>query len=119
MNNSSKWRLSYTGPALVVSSGLVYTQQTKPKGLTLNIILEMIQEHPRTAHYEKKLKRRLTLADSLSRNTPEDIGKVVELSSSIDLYRLEHDREFNKLPKTGEQLLANKHKSKPKKVTEA
>lgn len=116
-NNAGKWKLAYIGPALIVSSGLVYTGMTKPKGLTLNIVLEMIKEHPRVGHYEKRLKRRLTLADALARGELDRLGEEVGMSSSIDFYKLSADRDFKKLPKTGEQLLNNHYSSKPKKVT--
>ena len=114
-NNTGKWKLAYIGPALVISSGLVYTGMTKPKGLLLDDILEMIKEHPRVGHYEKRLKRRLSLADALAREELEDLGKEVEMVSSIDFYKLSADRDFAKLPKTGEQLLNNKYKSKPRR----
>ena len=115
-NNTGKWKLSYIGPALIISSGLVYTGMTKPKGLDLATILEMFREHPRVGHYEKRLKRRLTLADALAREKLGDLGTEVEMVSSIDFYGQKHDRDFVKLPKTGGQLLNNKYSSKPKKV---
>lgn len=114
---TGKWRLSYSGEALVFSSGLVYTKTTKPKGLTLLVIKKMIEEHPKVGHYETRLKRRLTLADALVKDRLQDIGKEIELSSSIDFYQQQHDRVFPKVPKTGEQLIKNKYNSRPIEIT--
>jgi len=110
------WRLSYIGSALIVSSGLLYTKQTKPKGLTLDDILEMIKEHPRVGYYEKRLRRRVTLGDALSQDKFDKLGKEVDMVSNIDLVRLEHDRVFSKTPQTGQQLLSRHYKSKPIEV---
>ena len=110
------WRLSYIGSALVVSSGLLYTKQTKPKGLTLDGILELIKEHPKAGYYEKRLRRRVTLGDALSQDKFSELGREVDMVSSIDLVRLEHDRVFDKTPQTGQQLLSKHYKSKPKEV---
>lgn len=113
---NSKWRLSYIGSALVVSSGLLYTKQTKPKGLTLDNILEMIKEHPRTGYYEKRLQRRVTLGDALSQDKFDELGKEVDMVSSIDLIRLDHDRVFKMTPQTGQQLLSRHYSSNPMEV---
>jgi len=113
---NDKWRLEYKGEALVWSSGLVYTRTTKPKGLVLQDVLGMIKDHPRRAYYQKPLTRRLTLADSLARHRLGDIGKPVEFSVSLSLINVEHDRDFKKLPQSGEQLLRNNYRSRPRKV---
>jgi len=110
------WRLSYIGSALIVSSGLLFTRQTKPKGLTLSDILSMIKEHPRAGYYEKRLRRRVTLGDALSQDKFSELGKEVDMISSIDLIRLEHDRVFSKTPQTGQQLLSKRYNSKPVRV---
>jgi len=112
------WRLSYIGSALVVSSGLVFYSDKKPKGLTLDMILEAIKEHPRTAYYEWRLKRRVTLSDALAMGKFADTGKMANMVSSIDLIRLEHDRAFYKVPMTGEQLLSKKYRSKANHVNQ-
>lgn len=117
-NEWSQWKLAYVGEALIVSSGLVYTQMTKPKGLVLPEVLAMINEHPRRLYYEKKLKRRLTLADSLAQHRLGDIGKEMEFSVSLSLINPIHDRDFKKLPQSGGQLLSRKYKSRPKVVVQ-
>lgn len=111
------WRLSYVGSALVVSSGLVFYANKKPKGLGLDDILELIKEHPMTGYYEKRLRRRITLGDALSQERFSELGHEKEMVSSIDLIRQTHDRNFKKLPQTGRQLLSHHYNSTPKKTT--
>lgn len=112
---NERWR-TRAETILVVSSGLVYTKTTKPKGLILQDILEMIAANPRKRYYSKAVKRRLTLGDSLARDHLENIGKEISFNSSINLVGQEHDREFIKLPKTGEALLNNKYTSLPRRA---
>ena len=113
---NSEWRLSYIGSALVVSSGLLYTKQTKPKGLTLDDILEMIKEHPKAGYYEKRLRRRVTLGDALAQDKFQELGKEVDMLSSIDLEAIERDRVFIKTPQIGQQLLNKHYSSKPMRI---
>lgn len=114
--NTGQWKLAYEGPALIVSSGLVYTKITRPKGLTLDEVLAMIKEHPNREYYERTLRRRLTLGDALAQDRLEDIGKEMDFSVSLDLMKPSHDRDFKKLPKTGRQLLSRHYTSRPIKV---
>jgi len=113
---NGKWRLSYIGSALVVSSGLVFYANKKPKGLGLDDILELIKEHPMAGYYEKRLQRRVTLGDALSQDKFNKLGKQVDMVSSIDLVRLEHDRMFKGTPQTGQQLLSKRYSSKPVRI---
>jgi len=112
----SQWRLVYEGSALIISSGLVYTETTKPKGLHLKDVLAMIKDHPRLSYYETKVKRRLTLGDALAQNRMEDLGKEMDFSVSISLLNQEHDRDFPKMPRSGGQLLSKHYQSKPRRV---
>jgi len=112
----SQWRLSYQGKALIISSGLVYTETTKPKGLHLKDVLKMIKAHPRLQYYETTVKRRLTLGDALAQHRMGDLGKEMEFSVSINLIDQEHDRDFAKVPRSGGQLLSNKYRSRPVKL---
>ena len=113
---TGQWKLAYEGPALIVSSGLVYTNITKPKGLKLPEVLAMIKEHPNRNYYERTLRRRLTLGDALVQDRLEDIGKEMDFSVSINLINPSHDRDFKKLPQSGQQLLSRKYRSLPIKV---
>lgn len=116
-SQNGEWKLNSITPAIIVSSGLVFYADKKPKGLGFEDVLEMIKKHPRVGYYEKRLKRRVTLADALALDRFEDLGQEVEMISSIDLIRIEHgDREFEKTPHSGEQLLNNHYKSKPRRI---
>lgn len=116
MSNNGQWKLSSVGPALVVSSGLVFLRGKKPKGLYLDDILEMIKEHPGRSYYCKVIPRRVTLGEALERNELESLGQVRDTYSSIDLMLLQPERDFEGLPKTGRQLLSKHYKSKPKEI---
>lgn len=111
-----KWRLAYQGEALVVSSGLVYTKTTKPKGLQIEQIKEMIKQKPRASYYQTGITRRVTLGDNIARTNPEMIGREIEFFSSVDLADPEHDRIFDKLPLTGKELMNKHYKSRPIKL---
>jgi len=76
----------------------------------------MIKEHPRAGYYEKRLRRRVTLGDALSQDKFDKLGKEVNMVSSIDLVRLEHDRVFSKTPQTGRQLLSRHYNSKQVRI---
>ena len=114
---TGEWRLSYVGEARVVSSGLVYTRETKPKGLRIDDILQMVKEHPRRGYYQKKIERHLTLGDCAAHpQLVQYIGMEMSFSSSINLIHQEHDREFKKQPRTGQALLNNKYTSVPRRL---
>jgi hypothetical protein len=113
---NDQWKLAYEGQALMVSSGLVYTRQTKPKGLHLEDVVEMITEHPRRSYYQRTLRRRLTLGDALAQSRLKDLGKDMDFNVSVNLIAPVHDRDFEKLPNTGGQLLRNKYRSKPRRA---
>jgi len=113
---TTQWKLAYEGPALILSSGLVYTEVTKPKGLRLSDVLEMVRAHPRRNYYERTLRRRLTLGDALAQDRLNELGKEMDFSVSLNLIAPQHDRDFPKLPKTGEQLLRNKYRSRPLRI---
>lgn len=113
MNNNGHWKLSSVSPALVASSGQVFIKERKPKGLTLEVVLGMIKAHPRKTYYAQITLRQVTLGEALSSSRFKDLGKYAEVFSSIDFNLQEHDREFESLPKTGEQLLKRKFRSKP------
>jgi len=111
------WKFTGEQPALVFSSGNLFMGKKSPKGLNIQQVIDMFNEHPRQGYYETKVTRRVTLGDALSRNF-EDMGEWQDMISSLDFYRTKHDREFKKLPKSGGQLLANKYESTPIKVHE-
>lgn len=118
--NNGQWKLSSVSPALVVSSGLVFLKDKKPKGLYLDDILEMIKEHSDRNAYCKVIPRRMTLAEAIEYNEFSKLGVMRNTYSCIDLSLLEInlERVFEDLPRTGRQLLSRKYRSKPARVGE-
>lgn len=112
-----KWRLAYQNEVVIISSGLVYTHTTKPKGLTIIDIKKMIRKQPSSSYYRQGVTRRVTLGDKIARDNPEFIGKEIEFYSSISLINPEHDRIFDELPNTGKELIERVYSSKPIKLS--
>jgi len=112
-NFKSGWKANMEAEALIVSSGLVYTQKTKPKSLLLDDIKDLIKEKPDYPYYEKPVTRRATLASAITEHNPDMIGREMDFSSSINLIHPLHDRVFRTLPTTGRELLENKYGSRP------
>lgn len=115
-NDEGRWHLSYVGDAIILSSGLVFYADKKPKGLRYEDVLAMIEEHPNVGYYTQKVSRRVSLNDAVALDRLEDLGKEKLMTSSIDFHGQEHDREFKELPMTGRQLLNKKYKSIPKEI---
>ncbi len=113
-----RWKLTHIGPALIVSSGLVFMSGKHPRGFTLERVVAMFKAHPRKGYYEETMRRRVTLGDVVERGRFQDIGKVVPMYSAIDLYRALRDRDFHSEPQSGGQLLNRVFCSKPVKVRE-
>lgn len=111
----SNWKLAYEGATLVFSSGNLFIRDKRPKGISLSEAVGMLNEHPKQGYYETMISRRVTLGDALSRNF-DDLGEYKEMTSSLDFYRVDHDREFKKLPVNGGQLLRNKYESIPIRI---
>ena len=116
--NNGNWKLTVVSSALVISSGLIFLGNKKPKGLYIQDILEMINEHPQSKYYCKVIPRRVTLGEAIKNGQLDKLGEIKDTYSSVDFSLLNPEREFKKLPKTGGQLLNNKYESKPKKVKE-
>jgi len=116
LNNNGGWKFNGAYSTLVISSGLVYLANKKPKGLHLEEVLGMIKEHPHSSYYGKLIPRRVTLGDALTLDKFELLGQVIDKHSSIYLGSLEPDRNFGELPTTGYQLLNKHYKSRAKRL---
>ena len=117
-NKMGEWALHGIGGVLVISPGRIYTGAKKPHGLNYDMILQMINEHPKESYYVAKSMRRQTLAESITQNDLAHLGELREFQSAMDLnvLRAQQDREFPKYPRNGGELLANKYTSKPLKA---
>jgi hypothetical protein len=109
------WKLSGIGPAYVISSGLVFHGNKKPKGINYSKLKDLIKIAPGKSYYEETMKRPMTMNEALLQGS-SDIGKTKIYRSSIDLSTVKHDRFFNNLPKTGKELTSQKYKSKPMEI---
>ncbi len=111
------WKLNYKGQALVISSGLIYLNSKHPKGLYLQDILDMINKEPDKSYYSQETVKNIILHRAINDSELENIGKERKYYSSINLYNMEHEREFEELPLTGYELINRVYDSKPKKVS--
>ncbi|KKN45082.1 hypothetical protein LCGC14_0686640 [marine sediment metagenome] len=112
-NVDGLWSLSGTAPALVLSSGLLFQGNKRPKGLTYDRVTAMIKDHPKLSFYEAKIARRVTLGQAIQSGRLQEIGTFRDMFSSIDFNLQEHDRIFQELPATGGQAMSNHYSSKP------
>ena len=112
------WKLDSVSPALVISSGLLYLGGKHPKGLWLEDVLTMINLNPGHPYYERGTPRMVTLGEALTNKKFEELGMVKDFYSTIDLLSLEQERVFDKVPRTGGELLKNTYRSQPDKVWE-
>jgi hypothetical protein len=110
------WKLNYKGKALVISSGSVFFADKKPKGLYLEDILDMIKQYPDDGYYYRVIPRKVTLGEALKLEGFDRLGEVRNTYSSVDLYMLDPEREFEELPSSGRELLSRVYNSKPKEV---
>jgi hypothetical protein len=110
-----EWKHKDETPAIVLSSGLVFSGGKHPKGLYYDNLIPMIRAKPRSSLYQAKLPRKVTLREALQGDF-STLGNKVLYSESLDLRTLDPDRHFATLPKTGEQLLNKRFKSEPFKV---
>lgn len=112
-----KWRIDEPEGVIVASSGQVFkkthSRMTKPKGITYDDLVRMIAEHPRRSYYGIEIPRRVTLSEAAGGHYDE-LGAIRNFHSSIDFILQDHrDRQFTKLPKTGENLLNRVYESEP------
>lgn len=114
--DNKRWKHAYQGHSLLISSGLCYTRLNKPKSLTIDQVVSLIEAHPSSAYYQTQVNRPITLGDAVGRKQPELIGKLANFRTSIDLTHPDHDRHFPALPKTGQDLLSNTYQSQPKQI---
>lgn len=110
------WRLAYHGEAIVISNDLTFLENRHPRHWTLGEVKKRFTEEPRTAYYEKKLASVVTLDDAAKRKAYQELGRRGQTISSVDLYRLRVDREFDDLPRTGGDVMTNVYCSKPLEV---
>jgi len=114
-----EWRLNGVSPSLIMSSNLVFTGDKKPNRLLYEMALKMIGDNPQERLWTTSQTRRMTLGDYVI-NPALGLGSEHEVVASFGLkvIREQHDRNFNRLPLNGAELLANRYDSKPWDATE-
>jgi hypothetical protein len=115
-----EWKQNFSNPAIVISSGRIYTGDKHPQGLHYDDIISMIKANPNENYYASKKRRRQTLPECVELGDLKDLGRIKEFSSTLDLNLLRsgQDRVFPKYPYTGKDLLSNKYTSRPYEVGE-
>lgn len=103
-------------PALVIDSNGVWYADKHPRGLSLPTVLRMINNNPDDGYYPQTLKRHYTMREAVDDGKPELVGQIIDTTTVIDLVVTEHTRKFEKVPRTGKQLLASQYSSQPLRV---
>lgn len=117
INRDLEWNLSWKGPVIVMSSGNIYIKDKKPKGLTLVDVSKLFSRYPRSGYIAVKLRRTVTLKEALKWGI-HTIGTKRQYRTTIDFFKVEHDRVFESRPFNGMELLSKIRESKPIKVKE-
>jgi hypothetical protein len=112
------WKLSEVGACLCIGSGQLFFKDKTPQGISYETIIQMIKDRPNDDAYQQIRKRRLTLGKALAMDKLELLGEEVNLSTTISLHTIKHDRNFEELPQTGKELISKIFKSKPQQVNE-
>lgn len=108
------WRLSNTGRAIIVSSGLVALEKRKTYGdfsIGYKKLRRLIEQEPEARSYKVDTLSTVTLGEAIQQQRLEDLGRVESVSRTIDLY--EQKRVYFESPKTGKDLLARSYQSIP------
>ena len=110
-----QWRNNGSYPTIIHSSHRIYVGDKRPYHITYDDVVRMIDEHPNTERYSKQADHRITLREAVEGGDIGRVGEVVELPVLFDLIRMENqqNRQFDKFPATGRQLLENKYTSHP------
>lgn len=104
------WRLDYEGPALIVSSGLLWYGTKTPCQLTYSEAISLVKECPKRREWSLNGSRIMTLGDNVLGTS--DMGKESEIIKGFAI-PTEWDRKFNPYPVYGHHLLHEHYKSQP------
>lgn len=118
-SNDIQWQFEYEGKMLVLSSGLIYSADKKPKGLHLNEIIDLFEKNPKKGIYSVTKQRPITLKEAVQMNDLSKVGLVSDFKTEIDFYSMEHDRNFKPVPMCGKDIMRKTAHSKPFKASQA
>lgn len=114
------WKLSEECSALAVSSGVVALSSHMPEkdfSLDYEWLMQQISLNPDSSEYIKKKWSPVSLAKACNLNKYQDLGKIEEITKTVDI-TFENKRMYMKgLPLTGQDLLDNVYESFPKDIS--
>ena len=113
------WKLSETGPTLVMSRNHAWLGTKRPEGLQLGQVMQLIGlgHKARNSLWVHKFNRQATLGDCMQRGDLGLLGETIECQSTLHV-KQDHNRVFAKGPKTGRDLLTHRYRSKPFEIKE-
>jgi hypothetical protein len=110
-----QWKLSANCPSIVVSSGVVAVKDrvsTGPFSLQYDWLIDQIKQNPKASEYKMTKLSPVTLGKAIQQNRIEDLGKLEEITKTVDVtYELK--RMYKKLCNNGGNLLKYKYESFP------
>jgi hypothetical protein len=114
-NGMGKWRCNGAFPTLVASPNIVLAQDRKPQHYTYDMIVDEIKARPGQSYYGMLADHRMTLAQAVEWGDISRVGEVITLPAHLDLFAIprQQNRHFDRLPKTGKQLLRSTYQSTP------
>lgn len=113
-----EWKLKVTGPALLVSSGMLFLGNKKPQGVDLKTVMNAIKLHPKQISYRFPIPKRTTLKEAINRGRHGEVGVIFPHFTTITILGMQHERYYPKKPETGQQLTLSQYDSIPMVVHE-
>lgn len=112
------WKLSHSGPALVLSSGHCWYADRKPEGVYLENMREAIGQYPGKESYTFSIERMVKLGDAVQRNRIDELGTLKPHRSTVFIAGARQKRKFEYAPRTGQELIERQYRSIPFEVKE-
>jgi len=109
------WRLSSKCPSIVVSSGVVAVKDKENVAefsLDYDWLKKQAEDNPEASSYEMTKLSPVTLAKAINDNKLEDLGKLKQITRSVDL-KYEVKRMYKDQPANGRQLMKGQYQSYP------
>ncbi len=109
------WKLTNSGPTVVISSGIIAMQGKSGKNdfsLDYDKLTNQIKDNPKAGSYSMTKLSPMTLAKACQQNHLDRLGELEEITKTVDI-TYEMKRCYRKAPRTGGQLLKNQYDSSP------
>ena len=110
-----EWRLTHTGKALVICSGIAAIegkQGTEDLAISYNKLNDLITGNPDADSYTLGKNTPLSLLKALQDNKLDKLGNIEQVNRSFNM-GIENKRLYWELPNTGKQLLTGQYNSEP------